>query len=66
MGVSIASMSGKRSSALAKKAFVADELEVVVAAHLGVAAEEDEVGEVAPALEAAPAERQQAVGAEAL
>ena len=61
-GVSIASMSGKRSSALAKNALLADELEVVVAAHLGVAAEVQEVRVAAPALEALEPEREHAVG----
>jgi hypothetical protein len=52
-GVSAASMIGKRSSAFAKGDVLADELQVVVAAHLGVAAEIHEVRDSADALEAA-------------
>ena len=66
IGVSIASISGKRSSAFDEGAFVAGELEIFVAAHLGVAAVEEEVGIVAPALEALQAQGEQAAAAEAL
>ena len=65
IGVSMASINGKRSSALRNAVAVADELQVLVAAHLGVAAEVHEVGRVAPALEPAGAQRQQARCAEA-
>ncbi len=65
IGVSAASMIGKRSSALPKKRLVAEERQVVVAAHLGVAAEIEVARELAPALVGAGAQREHAVGAEA-
>ena len=40
---------------------MAEEVQVVVAAHLGLAAEEDEVGEVSPTVERAPADCQDPV-----
>src|SRR6185295_6934384 len=49
-----------------ERRLAAHELEVVVAAHLGVAAEVEEVGRAAPALEPAAPQRQQPGRADAL
>ena len=64
IGVSAASNDRESQLGIGEEPLVAEELEVVVAAQLGVAAEVDVAGELAPALVAARAEGEHAVGAE--